>query len=71
MKVQYRGRRAREVVPATGARPFHVQPGDTVEVDAATGRSLTSQRRLWAEVKPAKKKPATSTPDDTKENNDG
>lgn len=43
MKIRYVGRRPRDVVPGTGAKPFSVRPGDVIDVDDATGRSLLAQ----------------------------
>lgn len=61
MKLRYIHTRTREVIPATGSRPFVVQPDQTVEVDANTGKSLAAQTDLWEPVKeptkPAKSKP--------------
>lgn len=55
MKIKFVGRRARDVVPATGARGFMVRPGEVVEVDEATGRSLL-QQPLWFVEAPAAKR---------------
>jgi hypothetical protein len=55
MKVRYVGPRPRDVAPVT-AGPFHVRPGQVVEVDAKTGRSLLRQNSLFEPVTETKKK---------------
>lgn len=59
MKIKYIGVRARDVEPtsATGGRPFHVEPGQVVDVDDKTAQSLLDQTGKWEKApdpKPAK-----------------
>lgn len=54
MKIKFIGDHQREVIPATGARPFVVDPGDVVDVDEATAGSLLDQP-VWFERVPEPK----------------
>lgn len=77
MKIEYLGRRPRQVVPASGGATFVAKPGETYDVDEATAKSLLEQPHRFREVKPTKKaakktaKKTTSKSGTDKENNDG
>lgn len=53
MRLTYVGDQPRDVCPS-GAREFHVEPGETFEVDNATGKSLLEQPRLFVAAKKEK-----------------